>query len=84
MEYELTDVIAVKALENYELELTFDDGTKGRVDIAKLVPFTGIFAALKDKDYFRTVFINKDTGTICWKNGADLSPVFLRKNITTC
>ena len=75
------DVIEVKVIENYKLELTFEDGKKGQVDIAKLVPFEGIFAPLKDKKFFSRVSVNADIGTICWENGADISPAFLYENL---
>lgn len=82
----LADVTEVKVLENYHLLLRFEDGTMGEVDIAKMVPFKGIFAKLKDNEYFKTVVVDPETGTICWDNGADLSPCRLYseiKNITT-
>lgn len=75
------DVIEVKTLEDYQLHLQFDDGTDGNVDISKLVPFKGVFEPLRDKEYFARVFVNSDIGTICWENGADLSPAYLRENI---
>lgn len=77
----LVDIIEVKAIGGYRLALRFDDGASGEVDIAKLVPFEGIFEALNDENFFCTVAVNRDTGTICWKNGADISPSYLRKNL---
>lgn len=56
---------------------------KAKVDVSKIVPFKGVFEPLKDKKFFATVFINKNIGTICWENGADLSPACLKENITT-
>ena len=81
MKYCHADVIDVKVLTDYKLQLKFGDGHCGSVDIAKLVPFKGIFAALKDKEFFSRVMVNPDIGTICWDNGADLSPTFLYENI---
>jgi uncharacterized protein DUF2442 len=71
------DVIQVSVIENYELMLTFEDGKTGRIDIAKYIPFKGIFSPLKDKQYFSQVYVNKNIGTICWNNGADIAPEFL-------
>lgn len=76
------DVVEVKVLENYLLFLQFDDGSSGEVDISEVIPFDGVFKVLEDREYFSHVSLNKDIGTICWQNGADLSPAFLRKKIT--
>jgi hypothetical protein len=77
----LVNVTEVKVLDNYNLALRFEDGIAGQIDISKLIPFKGIFAELKDADYFKTVFIDKESGTICWDNGADLSPCVLYSEI---
>lgn len=73
----LVDVIEVKPLSAYILYLRFEDGTSGEVDISKIVAFKGIFAKLADKKYFSTVKVNPEIGTICWENGADISPCTL-------
>ena len=70
----LKDVIAVTVLDNYELDLRFEDGVRGAVDVASLVSFTGVFAPLQSRDYFRSVRVDRELGTICWPNGADLDP----------
>ncbi len=70
----LFDVIEVKPLTAYNLYLRFEDGTSGEIDISKVIEFQGIFAKLADRNYFSTVKVNPDLGTICWENGADISP----------
>ena len=75
------DVIKVTILTDYKLHLQFDDGSYGNVDISKLVPFEGVFEPLKDKAFFSRVHVNPDIGTICWENGADLSPAYLHQNM---
>ncbi len=77
----LIDVIEVKPLSAYKLYLRFEDGTSGEIDISKIVAFEGVFAKLKDKEYFLTVKVNPDIGTICWESGADISPCTLYKLI---
>lgn len=81
MNYCQVDVICVKVLDGYKLFLKFDDGASGEVDISKLVPFEGVFKPLQDQKFFSKVTVNKDLGTICWENGADLSPSYLRQKI---
>lgn len=75
------DVVEVRVIGDYQLAITFENGKKGQINIAKHIAFKGIFAPLKDKKYFAQVFVNADTGTICWENGADVSPVFLYNNM---
>jgi len=78
----LKDIIEVIAQDNYQLYLKFEDGKKGIVDVNQLIEFTGIFAPLKDLDYFKTVKLNAEWGTIHWDNGADLDPDVLYSVVT--
>lgn len=48
----LKDIVEVQALEGYRLKLRFEDGAEGVVDVAQLVPLTGVFAALRDRKAF--------------------------------
>ena len=78
----LQDVTNVETLADYQLRLCFEDGVEGIVDVTEFVPFTGVFAPLKDKTYFAQVRVDADIGTICWPNGADLDPDVLYAAIT--
>lgn len=70
----LKDITNVHVKKGYALNIQFEDGFSGEVDISEIVPFEGVFAPLKDIEYFKTVHVNPDIGTICWDNGADISP----------
>jgi hypothetical protein len=78
----LKDIVQVQPSDNYRLHVRFEDGVEGSVDIADLVKFEGVFAPLRDRDYFVQVRVNPDIGTICWPNGADLDPDVLYALIT--
>lgn len=78
----LKDIIAVEPREGYQLYIKFEDNKQGIIDISKLISFTGIFAPLKDIDYFKQVKINSEWGTIYWENGADCDPDVLYAEIT--
>ncbi len=78
----LQDIIEVQTQENYQLYLKFEDGKEGIIDLSQLIDFTGIFEPLKDLDYFKTVKLNPEWGTIYWENGADLDPDVLYSVIT--
>ena len=83
MSCSVIDIVEVQVVKDYQLALKFKDGKKGKIDLAKCIDFVGIFEPLKDKKFFEQVSVNLDTGTICWPNGADISPVFLYKNVST-
>jgi len=71
------DVVEVRPLKGYRLRLRFDDGARGIVDVSRRVPFDGVFAPLRDPEYFRRVRVDPELGTVVWPNGADLDPVVL-------
>lgn len=73
----LYDIIEVKVIKNYVLNLRFENGVQGNIDISEIIPFEGVFSELKDINYFSKVKLNSDLGTIVWENGADLSPSYL-------
>lgn len=71
----LIDVVDVRALDGHKLELTFKDGLTATVDRDHVIrSFDGVFAPLKDLEYFRLVRVDPEIGTIVWPNGADLCP----------
>lgn len=78
--YDFLHVTDAKYLGSYELMLAFDDGVKGRVDLEKEL-WGEMFEPLKNPDLFKKFSVSKELGTICWPNGADFSPEFLRERV---
>ena len=78
----LRDITAVRPTQDYRLELRFDDGTQGEIDVSELIRFDGVFAPLKDLAEFTKVRVDPELGTIRWPNGADLDPDVLYARIT--
>lgn len=70
----LKDVTAVVPLPDHRLEITFEDGVTGIVDIKQLVTWEGVFAPLVDPYFFGQVQVDIELGTVVWPNGADLDP----------
>lgn len=66
----------VKYLEDYKLNLTFENGISKLVDLQPHLEGE-IFKPLKDISYFQEVKVNHDIDTIVWSNDADFSPDFL-------
>ncbi len=70
----------VKALQPYRLELTFDDGTSGTVDLAHLAG-RGVFACWNDLAVFERVQIGA-SGELLWADEVDLCPDALYLKVT--
>ena len=64
-------VKAVKAKDNYKLEITFSNGEIGIYDCSPLLNF-GVFGELKDKTYFQQV--RAAHGTVVWPHEQDICP----------
>jgi hypothetical protein len=71
----LRDVVAIGALPEHRLRVTFDDGIEGVVDVAQLVAFTGVFEPLRDPEFFARATVHPELGTVCWPNSASRSAV---------
>lgn len=65
-------------IEEYQIELEFNNQKKGVVDFKKLLD-KKIFEPLKETSTFKNFKLN--SWTIEWENGADFSPEFLLENI---
>ncbi len=69
-------VKSVNYITGHKLELEFNNGIRKEIDLSADLDGE-IFEPLKNIDYFKKVFLNKDTGTIEWPNSADFAPEFL-------
>ncbi len=78
----LEDVVEVEAVGEHRLRLKFENGVEGEVNVAALVPFEGVFAPLRAPAVFATVRVDRELGTVCWPNGADLDPDVLHALVT--
>ena len=68
------EVIDAKYLDNYRINLVFNNGVSKTVDLFDKL--TGkVFEPLKDKTYFQSFLIKFNT--IEWSNGADFAPEYL-------
>jgi Protein of unknown function (DUF2442) len=67
----LPAVVEAQYVSDYLLDITFDDGTRKRVDLSQW--FKGpVFEPLRNKNYFKKFFI--DATAIAWPNGVDICP----------
>jgi len=65
-------ITEVKVLEHFRLELTFDDGLRGSVDLSNLAG-KGVFDLWLDRGAFEMVRIGS-SGELAWGNKIDLCP----------
>jgi len=63
-------VRSVRALEDYALEVSFENGESRRFDVKPYLD-RGIFVRLRDHEAFRAVRVV--AGSVEWANGLDLS-----------
>lgn len=78
MYYHVTNAACLK---DYFVHLEFEDGTKGVIDLSKIVREWDAFSPLKDKKLFCKMKIDERFHTIEWPNGTDLSPKVLYEKI---
>jgi hypothetical protein len=73
---EIIDITAVKTTNDYILEIVFSDGLQKKIDFRPFIK-DGVSKQLLDLEMFKTAKI--DYGTVVWRNGYDVCPVFLRE-----
>lgn len=78
----LSDIVEVRPTGGTRLFLRFDDGPAGELDLATILRFEGVFAALRDPAVFGRVRVDPEIGTVVWPNGADLCPDVLHARLT--
>ena len=76
------DVLSAKYVDGYKIELTFEDGKVGIVDLQKYVDQGGVFSKLQNMEYFRNFQINKELRIIYWKDQIDIAPETLYSEAT--
>lgn len=70
--YITPDVIKVKALDDYLLEVTFKTKEIKIFDMKNLINNIEFYKRLKNKDYFKKVKPYNET--VIWENGEDVCP----------
>ena len=73
-------IAKVNVLQDYRLELVFDDGVCGVVDLSELVG-KGIFSLWSDRHVFEQVRIGL-LGELVWEEKIDLCPDSLYMKVT--
>ncbi len=72
--YPLIDIVDVRVIARYIVELTFDNGERRVIDLEGDL-WGPMFEPMRtDYAYFCSVAVDPELGTIAWPNGADLAP----------
>lgn len=72
-------MIKVKKAEyvkDYKIEITFNNDEAVVVNLENELEGE-VFSPLKDIDVFNKFYVDAETGTLTWPNGADFAPEFL-------
>ena len=67
-------VTSVDVSEGFELLLGFSNGERKVIDVEWLLHGPIFDPIREDPDFFRTVRVDEECGTIVWPNGADIDP----------
>lgn len=71
--------VNVIAMPGYKLQVTFDDGVSGAIDLKDFIE-TGIFSSLKDEKLFSKVYT---TGySIAWSDEQEIDAVSVYAEVT--
>ena len=64
--------------EDFQMKVVFKDGLAGVVDLRILVPLK-FLNRLQSSGDLMLPMIDEVAGTVCWKDGTDLSPVLAQE-----
>ena len=76
------DVISAKYIENYKIEVSFDDGKKGIIDFSSYLEKGGVFERFKNLEFFKKFAVNEELGIITWRDELDVAPETLYSEAT--
>ncbi|SRR5258708_18227319 len=77
----MVDVISVKPVGGFKLQVAFSDGSAGLHDFSATAARDGeMVRPLKDPAFFARVFV--ELGALTWPNGFDLDPIVLHDSMS--
>ncbi len=67
-------ITEAKPLDGWLVHVAFADGTRGDIDLSYPLDYGGVFEPLRDPEFFRSLRVDQEAGTIVWPNDADIAP----------
>jgi hypothetical protein len=77
--WDMNKVARIEYRRDYIYKIDFDDGLCAEVDFEPYLGRGPVFEPLRDIEFFKKATI--DGSTICWPNGADVSPESLYEKV---
>ena len=74
MRNELIRVRSVNPVNDFVVEVDFNDGAKRMVNLEPLLRGPVFETIRNSREVFKSVRVDEQSGTICWENGADIDP----------
>ena len=68
------DITAVDVVEGHVVHLSFEDGSERTIDLEPYLRGPVFERVRTDSNFFASVHVDREAGTIVWPNGADLAP----------
>jgi hypothetical protein len=73
----MLEVTGAAYVDGYRLRVHFSDGSEGFVDLEQAL-WGPVFEPLRALEEFKRFRVSEIFHTVCWDNGADFAPEFLR------
>jgi hypothetical protein len=77
MSHTLYRVTGFQVLENFTVQVQFNDGSEQVIDFEPVL-YGEMWGPLRDRELFRQVTLDPVVHTLTWPNGADFDPETLR------
>jgi hypothetical protein len=78
----MIDIIDAKYIDAYRIEVFFENGRSGIVDLSDYAARGGVFQQFSDMVFFCQFKVNRELGTLTWGNDVDIAPETLYKLAT--
>ena len=76
------DVVSAVYKGKYKIEITFEDGKKGIVDLSRYLDKGGVFSRFRDINFFKSFKVNSELGVLSWGDEVDIAPETLYSEAT--